>query len=129
MLKILGMLGVGFNFLCLLTRSIIQFSYAVSIAYFVNDEIDKRVWTFILACCCIPYAIVPTLRNYRGICILSFAIATVATVTNGVAYLLHEPVQEVEHSVPSSSIQSWALVGSTIVYAFGDSAASVYVTS
>lgn len=36
-------------------------------------------------------------------------------------------VQEVKHSVASSNIRSLAWVGSTIVYAFGGTSASVYV--
>ncbi|KAK1300978.1 Auxin transporter-like protein 3 [Acorus calamus] len=57
--------GLFFNCTFLLFGSVIQLIACASNIYYINDNLDKRTWTYIFGACCATTVFIPSFHNYR----------------------------------------------------------------
>ncbi|KHN20003.1 Auxin transporter-like protein 5 [Glycine soja] len=57
--------GLAFNCTFLLFGSVIQLIACASNIYYINDNLDKRTWTYIFGACCATTVFIPSFHNYR----------------------------------------------------------------
>lgn len=70
--------GLAFNCTFLLFGSVIQLIACASNIYYINDNLDKRTWTYIFGACCATTVFFPSFHNYR---IWSFLVLGMTTYT------------------------------------------------
>ncbi|CAI9754352.1 unnamed protein product [Fraxinus pennsylvanica] len=58
-------IGLFFNCTFLLFGSVIQLIACASNIYYINDNLDKRTWTYIFGACCATTVFIPSFHNYR----------------------------------------------------------------
>lgn len=58
--------------------------------YYINDNLDKRTWTYIFGACCATTVFIPSFHNYRiwsflGLMMTTYTAwyMTIASLTNG----------------------------------------------
>uniref|UniRef100_M4DGC3 Amino acid transporter transmembrane domain-containing protein n=1 Tax=Brassica campestris TaxID=3711 RepID=M4DGC3_BRACM len=57
--------GLAFNCTFLLFGSVIQLIACASNIYYINDNLDKRTWTYIFGACCATTVFIHSFHNYR----------------------------------------------------------------
>ncbi|GFS42777.1 like AUXIN RESISTANT 2 [Actinidia rufa] len=111
--------GLAFNCTFLLFGSVIQLIACASNIYYINDNLDKRTWTYIFGACCATTVFIPSFRNYRIWSFLGLIMTTYTAWYLTIASLLHGQVEGVKHSGPSKLVLYFT--GATnILYTFGD---------
>uniref|UniRef100_A0A6V7QXJ3 Amino acid transporter transmembrane domain-containing protein n=1 Tax=Ananas comosus var. bracteatus TaxID=296719 RepID=A0A6V7QXJ3_ANACO len=100
-------IGLFFNCTFLLFGSVIQLIACASNIYYINDNLDKRTWTYIFGACCATTVFIPS------------------STTTGSA-LLNGQVEGVKHSGPAKMVLYFT--GATnILYTFGGHAVTVEI--
>lgn len=68
----------------------IHVSFSCSNIYYINDNLDKRTWTYIFGACCATTVFIPSFHNYRiwsflGLLMTTFTAwyLTIASLTHG----------------------------------------------
>ncbi|KAL0454098.1 UNVERIFIED_CONTAM: Auxin transporter-like protein 5 [Sesamum latifolium] len=89
--------GLAFNCTFLLFGSVIQLIACASNIYYINDNLDKRTWTYIFGACCATTVFIPSFHNYR---IWSFLGLLMTTYTAGTSLLhLSSMAREIMHAM------------------------------
>ncbi|KAE9447349.1 hypothetical protein C3L33_20729, partial [Rhododendron williamsianum] len=118
--------GLAFNCTFLLFGSVIQLIACASNIYYINDNLDKRTWTYIFGACCATTVFVPSFRNYRIWSFLGLLMTTYTAWYLTIASLLHGQVEGVKHSGPAKMVLYFT--GATnILYTFGGHAVTVEI--
>lgn len=68
------------------------FFYWCSNIYYINDNLDKRTWTYIFGACCATTVFIPSFHNYRMWSFLGLIMTTYAAWYLTIASLLHGQV-------------------------------------
>ncbi|CAN6481341.1 unnamed protein product [Victoria cruziana] len=119
-------LGLAFNCTFLLFGSVIQLIACASNIYYINDNIDKRTWTYIFGACCATTVFVPSFHNYRIWSFLGLVMTTYTSWYLAIAAVLHGQVEGVKHSGPTKLVLYFT--GATnILYTFGGHAVTVEI--
>ncbi|KAK3421065.1 hypothetical protein EUGRSUZ_G01769 [Eucalyptus grandis] len=94
--------------------------------YYINDNLDKRTWTYIFGACCATTVFIPSFHNYRIWSFLGLVMTTYTAWYLTVASLLHGQVEGVKHSGPTKMVLYFT--GATnILYTFGGHAVTVEI--
>ncbi|GAV84120.1 Aa_trans domain-containing protein, partial [Cephalotus follicularis] len=110
--------GLFFNCTFLLFGSVIQLIACASNIYYINDNLDKRTWTYIFGACCATTVFIPSFHNYRIWSFLGLLMSTYTAWYLTIASLIHGQVERVKHFVPKTMILYFT--GATnILYTFG----------
>ncbi|KVI04095.1 Amino acid transporter, transmembrane, partial [Cynara cardunculus var. scolymus] len=118
--------GLGFNCTFLLFGSVIQLIACASNIYYINDNLDKRTWTYIFGACCATTVFIPSFHNYRIWSFLGLVMTTYTAWYLTVASLLHGQVEGVKHTGPAKMVLYFT--GATnILYTFGGHAVTVEI--
>ncbi|KAF9687239.1 hypothetical protein SADUNF_Sadunf02G0072900 [Salix dunnii] len=100
-------------------------AYASSI-YYINDNLDKRTWTYIFGACCATTVFVPSFHNYRIWSFLGLVMTSYTAWYMTIASLIHGQIEEVKHSGPTTMVLYFT--GATnILYTFGGHAITVEI--
>ncbi|MQL96324.1 hypothetical protein Taro_028997 [Colocasia esculenta] len=126
-------LGLFFNCTFLLFGSVIQLIACASNIYYINDNFDKRTWTYIFGACCATTVFVPSFHNYRIWSFLGLMMTTytawylaIAALMHGQARLIINLAEGVTHSGPTKMVLYFT--GATnILYTFGGHAVTVEI--
>ncbi|KAF4358792.1 hypothetical protein F8388_022559 [Cannabis sativa] len=119
-------LGLAFNCTFLLFGSVIQLIACASNIYYINDNLDKRTWTYIFGACCATTVFVPSFHNYRIWSFLGLGMTTYTAWYLAIAALVHGQVEGVQHSAPTKPVLYFT--GATnILYTFGGHAVTVEI--
>jgi auxin influx carrier (AUX1 LAX family) len=62
--------------------------------YYINDNLDKRTWTYIFGACCATTVFIPSFHNYRIWSFLGLGMTTYTAWYLAVAALIHGQVIE-----------------------------------
>ncbi|GFY83747.1 like AUXIN RESISTANT 1 [Actinidia rufa] len=118
--------GLAFNCTFLLFGSVIQLIACASNIYYINDNLDKRTWTYIFGACCATTVFIPSFHNYRIWSFLGLGMTTYTAWYMTIAALIHGQVDNVEHSAPTKLVLYFT--GATnILYTFGGHAVTVEI--
>ncbi|KAF9684472.1 hypothetical protein SADUNF_Sadunf04G0121700 [Salix dunnii] len=118
--------GLAFNCTFLLFGSVIQLIACASNIYYINDNLDKRTWTYIFGACCATTVFIPSFHNYRIWSFLGLIMTTYTAWYLTIASLLHGQVEGVKHSGPTKMVLYFT--GATnILYTFGGHAVTVEI--
>ncbi|CAN1276462.1 Auxin transporter-like protein 5 [Linum perenne] len=118
--------GLAFNCTFLLFGSVIQLIACASNIYYINDNLDKRTWTYIFGACCATTVFIPSFHNYRIWSFLGLVMTTYTAWYLTVASLLHGQMEGVQHSGPKKMVLYFT--GATnILYTFGGHAVTVEI--
>ncbi|KAG8503712.1 hypothetical protein CXB51_001723 [Gossypium anomalum] len=118
--------GLAFNCTFLLFGSVIQLIACASNIYYINDNLDKRTWTYIFGACCATTVFIPSFHNYRIWSFLGLIMTTYTAWYLTIASLLHGQVEGVKHSGPTKLVLYFT--GATnILYTFGGHAVTVEI--
>ncbi|PPD86241.1 hypothetical protein GOBAR_DD16828 [Gossypium barbadense] len=86
--------------------------------YYINDNLDKRTWTYIFGACCATTVFIPSFHNYRIWSFLGLLMTTYTAWYLTIASLLHGQVEGVQHAGPTKLVLYFT--GATnILYTFG----------
>ncbi|KAL0908311.1 hypothetical protein M5K25_022801 [Dendrobium thyrsiflorum] len=119
-------IGLFFNCTFLLFGSVIQLIACASNIYYINDNLDKRTWTYIFGACCATTVFIPSFHNYRIWSFLGLLMTTYTAWYLTIASLTHGQVQGVKHSGPTKMVLYFT--GATnILYTFGGHAVTVEI--
>ncbi|KAK4276765.1 hypothetical protein QN277_014876 [Acacia crassicarpa] len=118
--------GLFFNCTFLLFGSVIQLIACASNIYYINDNLDKRTWTYIFGACCATTVFIPSFHNYRIWSFLGLMMTTYTAWYLTIASLIHGQVEGVKHSGPTKLVLYFT--GATnILYTFGGHAVTVEI--
>ncbi|XP_074304207.1 auxin transporter-like protein 5 isoform X2 [Silene latifolia] len=118
--------GLAFNCTFLLFGSVIQLIACASNIYYINDNLDKRTWTYIFGACCATTVFIPSFHNYRIWSFLGLVMTTYTAWYLTIASILHGQVEGVKHSGPTKVVLYFT--GATnILYTFGGHAVTVEI--
>ncbi|KHG25803.1 Auxin transporter-like protein 5 [Gossypium arboreum] len=118
--------GLAFNCTFLLFGSVIQLIACASNIYYINDNLDKRTWTYIFGACCATTVFIPSFHNYRIWSFLGLLMTTYTAWYLTIASLLHGQVEGVQHTGPTKLVLYFT--GATnILYTFGGHAVTVEI--
>ncbi|PQP96333.1 auxin transporter-like protein 2 [Prunus yedoensis var. nudiflora] len=118
--------GLAFNCTFLLFGSVIQLIACASNIYYINDNLDKRTWTYIFGACCATTVFIPSFHNYRVWSFLGLVMTTYTAWYLTIASFLHGQVEGVKHSGPTKLVLYFT--GATnILYTFGGHAVTVEI--
>ncbi|CAI0557756.1 unnamed protein product [Linum tenue] len=118
--------GLAFNCTFLLFGSVIQLIACASNIYYINDNLDKRTWTYIFGACCATTVFIPSFHNYRIWSFLGLVMTTYTAWYLTIASILHGPMEGVKHSGPTKMVLYFT--GATnILYTFGGHAVTVEI--
>ncbi|KAL2937140.1 Auxin transporter-like protein 2 [Bienertia sinuspersici] len=110
--------GLAFNCTFLLFGSVIQLIACASNIYYINDNLDKRTWTYIFGACCATTVFIPSFHNYRIWSFVGLVMTTYTAWYLTIASILHGQVEGVKHSGPTKLVLYFT--GATnILYTFG----------
>ncbi|KAH0451716.1 hypothetical protein IEQ34_019015 [Dendrobium chrysotoxum] len=119
-------IGLFFNCTFLLFGSVIQLIACASNIYYINDNLDKRAWTYIFGACCATTVFIPSFHNYRIWSFLGLLMTTYTAWYLTIASFTHGQVQAVKHSGPTKMVLYFT--GATnILYTFGGHAVTVEI--
>ncbi|THG09075.1 hypothetical protein TEA_003548 [Camellia sinensis var. sinensis] len=119
-------IGLFFNCTFLLFGSVIQLIACASNIYYINDNLDKRTWTYIFGACCATTVFIPSFHNYRIWSFLGLLMTTYTAWYLTIASFLHGQVEGVKHSGPTTMVLYFT--GATnILYTFGGHAVTVEI--
>ncbi|XP_019182396.1 PREDICTED: auxin transporter-like protein 3 [Ipomoea nil] len=119
-------LGLFFNCTFLLFGSVIQLIACASNIYYINDNLDKRTWTYIFGACCATTVFIPSFHNYRIWSFLGLLMTTYTAWYLTIASLVHGQIEGVKHSGPAKIVLYFT--GATnILYTFGGHAVTVEI--
>ncbi|OAY79402.1 Auxin transporter-like protein 3 [Ananas comosus] len=86
--------------------------------YYINDNLDKRTWTYIFGACCATTVFIPSFHNYRIWSFLGLLMTSYTAWYLTIAALLNGQVEGVKHSGPAKMVLYFT--GATnILYTFG----------
>ncbi|KAJ6412705.1 hypothetical protein OIU84_005701 [Salix udensis] len=118
--------GLFFNCTFLLFGSVIQLIACASNIYYINDNLDKRTWTYIFGACCATTVFIPSFHNYRIWSFLGLLMTSYTAWYLTIASLLHGQIEGVKHSGPTTMVLYFT--GATnILYTFGGHAVTVEI--
>ncbi|XP_050908102.1 auxin transporter-like protein 5 [Lathyrus oleraceus] len=118
--------GLAFNCIFLLFGSVIQLIACASNIYYINDNLDKRTWTYIFGACCATTVFIPSFHNYRIWSFLDLVMTTYTAWYLTIAAILHGQMEGVKHSGPNKMVLYFT--GATnILYTFGGHAVTVEI--
>ncbi|KAL9258091.1 Auxin transporter-like protein [Drosera capensis] len=118
--------GLAFNCTFLLFGSVIQLIACASNIYYINDNLDKRTWTYIFGACCATTVFIPSFHNYRIWSFLGLLMTTYTSWYLTIASLVHGQVEGVKHSGPTKVVLYFT--GATnVLYTFGGHAVTVEI--
>ncbi|GFY82093.1 transmembrane amino acid transporter family protein [Actinidia rufa] len=118
--------GLAFNCTFLLFGSVIQLIACASNIYYINDNLDKRTWTYIFGACCATTVFIPSFHNYRIWSFLGLGMTTYTAWYLTIAAFVHGQVEGVVHSGPTKLVLYFT--GATnILYTFGGHAVTVEI--
>ncbi|KAL8553021.1 hypothetical protein ACS0TY_001630 [Phlomoides rotata] len=118
--------GLAFNCTFLLFGSVIQLIACASNIYYINDNLDKRTWTYIFGACCATTVFIPSFHNYRIWSFLGLIMTTYTAWYLTITSLIHGQVEGVKHSGPTKLVLYFT--GATnILYTFGGHAVTVEI--
>ncbi|KAG6488914.1 hypothetical protein ZIOFF_050169 [Zingiber officinale] len=118
--------GLFFNCTFLLFGSVIQLIACASNIYYINDNLDKRTWTYVFGACCATTVFIPSFHNYRIWSFLGLMMTTFTAWYLAIAALIHGQVEGVVHSGPTTMVLYFT--GATnILYTFGGHAVTVEI--
>ncbi|ONK71394.1 uncharacterized protein A4U43_C04F8100 [Asparagus officinalis] len=118
--------GLAFNCTFLLFGSVIQLIACASNIYYINDNLDKRTWTYIFGACCATTVFIPSFHNYRVWSFLGLVMTTYTAWYLTVASLINGQIEGVKHSGPAKLVLYFT--GATnILYTFGGHAVTVEI--
>ncbi|KAG6494134.1 hypothetical protein ZIOFF_049153 [Zingiber officinale] len=118
--------GLAFNCTFLLFGSVIQLIACASNIYYINDQFDKRTWTYIFGACCATTVFIPSFHNYRIWSFLGLGMTTYTAWYLTIAAAVHGQVEGVTHSGPKKPVLYFT--GATnILYTFGGHAVTVEI--
>ncbi|RVW56349.1 Auxin transporter-like protein 3 [Vitis vinifera] len=118
--------GLLFNCTFLLFGSVIQLIACASNIYYINDNFDKRTWTYIFGACCATTVFIPSFHNYRIWSFLGLMMTTYTSWYLTIASFIHGQVEGVKHSGPTKMVLYFT--GATnILYTFGGHAVTVEI--
>ncbi|KAL6291072.1 hypothetical protein ACE6H2_008582 [Prunus campanulata] len=118
--------GLAFNCTFLLFGSVIQLIGCASNIYYINDNLDKRTWTYIFGACCATTVFIPSFHNYRIWSFLGLGMTTYTAWYMTIAAIVHGQVEGVTHSGPKKLVLYFT--GATnILYTFGGHAVTVEI--
>lgn len=60
--------------------------------YYINDNLDKRTWTYIFGACCATTVFIPSFHNYRIWSFLGLVMTTYTAWYLTIASLVHGQV-------------------------------------
>ncbi|KAJ6337444.1 hypothetical protein OIU76_007175 [Salix suchowensis] len=116
--------GLLFNCTFLVFGSVIQLIACASNIYYINDNLDKRTWTYIFGACCATTVFVPSFHNYRIWSFLGLVMTSYTAWYMTIASLIHGQIEGVKHSGPTTMVLYFT--GATnILYTFGGHAVTV----
>ncbi|KAL0360194.1 UNVERIFIED_CONTAM: Auxin transporter-like protein 3 [Sesamum radiatum] len=119
-------IGLFFNCTFLLFGSVIQLIACASNIYYINDNLDKRTWTYIFGACCATTVFIPSFHNYRIWSFLGLIMTSYTAWYLTIASLIHGQVEGVKHSGPAGLVLYFT--GATnILYTFGGHAVTVEI--
>ncbi|XP_011012812.1 PREDICTED: auxin transporter-like protein 3 [Populus euphratica] len=119
-------IGLLFNCTFLVFGSVIQLIACASNIYYINDNLDKRTWTYIFGACCATTVFVPSFHNYRIWSFLGLMMTSYTAWYMTIASLIHGQIEEVKHSGPTTMVLYFT--GATnILYTFGGHAVTVEI--
>ncbi|XP_027150375.1 auxin transporter-like protein 3 [Coffea eugenioides] len=119
-------IGLFFNCTFLLFGSVIQLIACASNIYYINDNLDKRTWTYIFGACCATTVFIPSFHNYRIWSFLGLLMTTYTAWYLTIASFIHGQVEGVKHSGPTKMVLYFT--GATnILYTFGGHAVTVEI--
>ncbi|KAE8721107.1 Auxin transporter-like protein 3 [Hibiscus syriacus] len=119
-------IGLFFNCTFLLFGSVIQLIACASNIYYINDNLDKRTWTYIFGACCATTVFIPSFHNYRIWSFLGLMMTSYTAWYMTIASLLHGRIDGVKHSGPTKVVLYFT--GATnILYTFGGHAVTVEI--
>ncbi|TYI76054.1 hypothetical protein E1A91_D06G049900v1 [Gossypium mustelinum] len=119
-------IGLFFNCTFLLFGSVIQLIACASNIYYINDNLDKRTWTYIFGACCATTVFIPSFHNYRVWSFLGLMMTSYTAWYLTIASLLHGQIDGVKHSGPNKMVLYFT--GATnILYTFGGHAVTVEI--
>jgi len=117
-------LGLAFNCTFLLFGSVIQLIACASNIYYINDNLDKRTWTYIFGACCATTVFIPSFHNYRIWSFLGLGMTTYTAWYLTIAAIVHGQAENVTHTGPKKLVLYFT--GATnILYTFGGHAVTV----
>ncbi|KAI5385782.1 Auxin transporter-like protein 5, partial [Lathyrus oleraceus] len=96
--------GLAFNCIFLLFGSVIQLIACASNIYYINDNLDKRTWTYIFGACCATTVFIPSFHNYRIWSFLGLVMTTYTAWYLTIAAILHGQMEGVKHSGPNKMV-------------------------
>ncbi|WRX30409.1 Amino acid transporter [Theobroma cacao] len=118
--------GLLFNCTFLLFGSVIQLIACASNIYYINDNLDKRTWTYIFGACCATTVFIPSFHNYRIWSFLGLIMTSYTAWYLTIASLIHGQIEGVKHSGPTKMVLYFT--GATnILYTFGGHAVTVEI--
>ncbi|CAA6663803.1 unnamed protein product [Spirodela intermedia] len=95
--------GLFFNCTFLLFGSVIQLIACASNIYYINDNFDKRTWTYIFGACCATTVFIPSFHNYRAEGIKHSGPTKMVLYFTGATNILYTfgamPSQEIMHAM------------------------------
>ncbi|KAI5433168.1 Auxin transporter-like protein 5, variant 2, partial [Lathyrus oleraceus] len=101
-------------------------SVCFSNIYYINDNLDKRTWTYIFGACCATTVFIPSFHNYRIWSFLDLVMTTYTAWYLTIAAILHGQMEGVKHSGPNKMVLYFT--GATnILYTFGGHAVTVEI--
>ncbi|KAM1801556.1 hypothetical protein ACFX11_033146 [Malus domestica] len=119
-------LGLAFNCTFLLFGSVIQLIACASNIYYINDNLDKRTWTYIFGACCATTVFIPSFHNYRIWSFLGLGMTTYTAWYLTIAAAVHGQDEGVTHTAPTKLVLYFT--GATnILYTFGGHAVTVEI--
>ncbi|KAF2291437.1 hypothetical protein GH714_024088 [Hevea brasiliensis] len=123
--------GLIFNCTFLLFGSVIQLIACASNIYYINDNLDKRTWTYIFGACCATTVFIPSFHNYRiwsffGLMMTTYTAwyLTIASLIHGQGnYACNVEATEIQANIFDGNIicvNSTLPSASAVYWAFGD---------
>ncbi|KAG5050520.1 hypothetical protein JHK85_011623 [Glycine max] len=117
-------LGLFFNCTFLLFGSVIQLIACASNIYYINDNLDKRTWTYIFGACCATTVFIPSFHNYRMWSFLGLVMTTYTAWYMTIASLTHGQAEGVTHTGPAKLVLYFTgatnILYTFVYWAFGD---------
>lgn len=119
-------LGLGFNCVYLLFSAITQLIACGSNIFLLNNDLNKREWTYIFGACCLVTIFIPSFRNYRLWSFFGVVTITYTSWYMTVAALFYGQAPGATHDGPNSLLLYFT--GATnILYTFGSHAVTVEI--
>ncbi|EFJ22743.1 hypothetical protein SELMODRAFT_104259 [Selaginella moellendorffii] len=119
-------LGLLFNCMLMLSAATIQLVACGNTVWYINDNLDKRTWTYIFGAICFSTLFIRMARNYHLWMFLGVFMTSYTAWYMTIAALFFEKHQNAVHTGPTSSVEYFT--GTTnIIYTFGSHALTLEI--